>query len=282
MSNAKPAPITSSPRSPWRARFVDRVLERARSPADTRRGCRCSPARQPVAKPAIVSASITANGSSSIRTRSLNVPGSDSSALQIEVVRPHRLLRDGLPLHARSGTPRRRGRGASQSVTSRDRRRSGPSSTRAAERLVPAVRAIVLERRRIDEADAAEQPRASRAAPGVRVCGADDAPRDLGDDRRAAAPRRGTAERGRRSRAERQVRHAVARRAGRTPAGARSHRPRHGLRSTSRAPSAARSRASRPSARASRRAPSPADPAREVVADMRGPCGGRGSVENIA
>ena len=33
-------------------------------------------------KPAIVIPSITANGSPSISTRSLNVPGSDSSALQ--------------------------------------------------------------------------------------------------------------------------------------------------------------------------------------------------------
>jgi len=36
----------------------------------------------PVAKPSIVIDSTTANGSSSISTRSLNVPGSDSSALQ--------------------------------------------------------------------------------------------------------------------------------------------------------------------------------------------------------
>ncbi len=37
----------------------------------------------PMAKPAMVIASIKANGSSSMITRSLNVPGSDSSALQI-------------------------------------------------------------------------------------------------------------------------------------------------------------------------------------------------------
>ncbi len=42
------------------------------------------PRSHPVAYPAIVSASITANGSCSITTRSLNVPGSDSSALQMK------------------------------------------------------------------------------------------------------------------------------------------------------------------------------------------------------
>ncbi len=41
-----------------------------------------NPFSEPVANPAIVSASITENGSFSITTRSLNVPGSDSSALQ--------------------------------------------------------------------------------------------------------------------------------------------------------------------------------------------------------
>ena len=40
------------------------------------------PRSQPVAYPATVIASTTANGSSSISTRSLKVPGSDSSALQ--------------------------------------------------------------------------------------------------------------------------------------------------------------------------------------------------------
>ena len=40
------------------------------------------PRSAPVAIPQIVIASITANGSCSINTRSLNVPGSDSSALQ--------------------------------------------------------------------------------------------------------------------------------------------------------------------------------------------------------
>ena len=64
------------------ARACDRVLRAARARADTRRGCRCSRCSQPVAKPAIVIASTTANGSSSSSTRSLNVPGSDSSALQ--------------------------------------------------------------------------------------------------------------------------------------------------------------------------------------------------------
>ena len=43
-----------------------------------------NPFSEPVAYPAIVSDSRTANGSCSIRTRSLNVPGSDSSALQMK------------------------------------------------------------------------------------------------------------------------------------------------------------------------------------------------------
>ena len=60
----------------WRSRS-------APGPADTRRAGRGSPCSQPVAKPAIVIASISAKGSCSISTRSLKVPGSDSSALQI-------------------------------------------------------------------------------------------------------------------------------------------------------------------------------------------------------
>ena len=39
------------------------------------------PFDEPVAKPSIVIDSTTANGSNSMSTRSLNVPGSDSSAL---------------------------------------------------------------------------------------------------------------------------------------------------------------------------------------------------------
>ena len=46
-------------------------------------GKRGQPRSQPVAKPAIVIDSTTANGSPSRMTRSLNVPGSDSSALQM-------------------------------------------------------------------------------------------------------------------------------------------------------------------------------------------------------
>ena len=41
-----------------------------------------NPSSAPTAKPAIVIASMMTNGSSSMSTRSLNVPGSDSSALQ--------------------------------------------------------------------------------------------------------------------------------------------------------------------------------------------------------
>ena len=61
---------------------VDRVGEPLAAPAGTRRGCRGSRARSRWRSPAIVIASTMANGSSSISTRSLNVPGSDSSALQ--------------------------------------------------------------------------------------------------------------------------------------------------------------------------------------------------------
>ena len=64
-----------------RARLRDRVLQRARGRAGTRRGGRGSRARRPTANPSIVIASTSANGSSSRISRSLNVPGSDSSAL---------------------------------------------------------------------------------------------------------------------------------------------------------------------------------------------------------
>ena len=64
------------------ARRLDRRGRRAPRPRGTRRGCRGSPCEAPVANAAMVIASTVANGSPSSRTRSLNVPGSDSSALQ--------------------------------------------------------------------------------------------------------------------------------------------------------------------------------------------------------
>ena len=64
-----------------RARLVDRVGERARGRAGTRRGGRGSRARRRRRSRRSSSPRSSANGSSSRITRSLNVPGSDSSAL---------------------------------------------------------------------------------------------------------------------------------------------------------------------------------------------------------
>ena len=81
MSNAKPEPEDVGAEQAGSARRRDRV-------ADVRLGLRVLAADvevaavAPVANAAIVIASTTANGSPSSRTRSLNVPGSDSSALQ--------------------------------------------------------------------------------------------------------------------------------------------------------------------------------------------------------
>ena len=62
---------------------LDRVARCGRARAGTRRARRGSRARSRSRRRRSVIASTTANGSPSISTRSLNVPGSDSSALQI-------------------------------------------------------------------------------------------------------------------------------------------------------------------------------------------------------
>ena len=77
-----PSPMTSSPRKPRRRAGVDRVLQPARGAAGTRRGCRGSRARSRWRSRRSSSPRPAPNGSPSISTRSLNVPGSDSSALQ--------------------------------------------------------------------------------------------------------------------------------------------------------------------------------------------------------
>ena len=83
MSNENPCPRMSSPRKPAGARLGERVLEdRVRlrvlaAQVDEPVGAVGSVTR------AMVIASMTAYGSPSRSTRSLNVPGSDSSALQI-------------------------------------------------------------------------------------------------------------------------------------------------------------------------------------------------------
>ncbi len=81
MSKAKPEPSDVVARAapagePPRSRGPS-----ARRRAGTRRAGRGSRALAPVANASIVMPSMSANGSSSMSTRSLNVPGSDSSAL---------------------------------------------------------------------------------------------------------------------------------------------------------------------------------------------------------
>ena len=71
-----------SPSSPAPRGLVDRAAACARARAGTRRARRGSPSRSRSAKAAMVMASTIANGSPLRSTRSLNVPGSDSSALQ--------------------------------------------------------------------------------------------------------------------------------------------------------------------------------------------------------
>ena len=99
----------------------------------------------------------------------------------------------------------------------------GAERERACERLVAAMRAIVVEALRIRDADAAKQPRADprRSIRLVPVRG------------RTASPRQRTSRRSvscgaRRSASSRRGSHSGA--AGRARAGARSHWPRHGLR----------------------------------------------------
>ena len=103
-------------------------------------------------------------------TRSLNVPGSDSSALQIEIVRPR-----GLPATAShlppSETLRRRGPKSFESLTSR-MTPSGPSSN-AAQGRVAAVGPVVVEAPRVDLPDPAQK--AQRRVAGLRYGAGDPA-----------------------------------------------------------------------------------------------------------
>ena len=229
--------------------------------------------------------SISTNGSPSISIRSANVPESPSSALQTMNLRSpfasaavFHLMPVGNPAPPRP----RRPDCVTISIVA-----AGPISLRAREALQPAMRAIVIQRQRIDDAAAREgQPRlASRgtavppAAPGaacarrppacrhraVRKC-----PRPSPDHRRCG-PRRwppppsAPARTGRASRCappRRRPPGAAARRPHRHPAPARRHRAgrRHAC-VIVRAP--ARRRSARcPAGRAARRPASPTDRSR--------------------
>ena len=83
-----------------------------------------------------------------------------------EVVRPDRVARHRLPLRARSGTPRRRGRAAWR-PSLRAMTPCGPELDGPPQRVVAAVRAVVVEARGIDLPDAAQQPERAVAA-GLR------------------------------------------------------------------------------------------------------------------
>ncbi len=104
----------------------------------------------------MVIASISENGSPSMTARSLNVPGSDSSALQIEVVRAGGLARDGVPLDA--GRERRAAAAEQLRVLDLAQHALGPELEGAPQRRVAALRAVVVEARRAHAADAPQQP----------------------------------------------------------------------------------------------------------------------------
>ena len=146
-------------------------------------------------------------------------------------MRAHRRSRDRLPLAA--GRKRRAAAADELRVGDLPDHALGPERQRPAQRGVAAVRAIVVQACRIDDADAPQQPQSARLAArrGLRratvVRSASPAACGRGRPRRA---RVSTGDPSRRRR-ERPVGGCVARRAERAPPGARSHSPRHGLRS---------------------------------------------------
>ena len=100
---------------------------------------------------------MTAYGSDSITTRSLNVPGSDSSALQMKIVRMLELLGHGLPLDPGG----ERGAAATQQLRIGDLSEGLLRSQldRPPQRLVPVVGPVVVDRGRVDGPDATQQPK---------------------------------------------------------------------------------------------------------------------------
>ena len=104
--------------------------------------------------------SISANGSPSITTRSLNVPGLGLVGVADQVVRAGRLAGDGLPLDA----GRERGAAAAHQLRVLDLadHAVGAELDARAQRLVAAGGAVVVEADRVDAADARAAAAASR------------------------------------------------------------------------------------------------------------------------
>ena len=154
--------MSSSPRSPAVARLLRSRSRGGPRRAGTRRGCRRTPSSAPTANAAIAIDSTTANGSPSIRTRFLERAGLRLVGVADEVVRLGRPAARPPPTSGRSGTPRRRGRRARTAPTS-SMTCCGPIRAGPLERPEAAVGAVVVERGRVDDADARQEPEAGLA-----------------------------------------------------------------------------------------------------------------------
>ena len=142
----------------------------------------------------MVMPSMSANGSPSMSMRSENVPESPSSALQAMYFCAGRLVEHRLPLDA----GRKRGAAASAQARSRSRRARCPAAAWRAPRQsrIAAVRDVVVEVRRIDDAEArAGEPLLARE-PGMRSM---SPRRSAMRARRRASPRRAARARRRRA-----------------------------------------------------------------------------------
>ena len=126
---------------PARAGLLDGVPQPLRPPADIRRGCRCSPARAPSANAG--DRHRLDHGERILLHQHAVLEGAGLGFVGVadDVVRPDRLAGHRVPLAARWGRPRRRGPGASASVTSLITP-SGPICQRPAQRGVSASCAV--------------------------------------------------------------------------------------------------------------------------------------------
>ena len=155
----------SAPSRPAARAARDRAARCAPRPPGTRRGCRGSPCVAPVAKAAIVIASTIANGSPSRSDAVLERAGLGLVGVAHEVVRLGRLGGDRGPLAA----GREGGAAAAHELRGGDLGddRLRADLERPRQGRVAAVGAVVVEGRRIDDADAAEQA----ARPSRPACG---------------------------------------------------------------------------------------------------------------
>ena len=246
MSKDQPLPATSSPRRPAALACASAPSSRSRASGYSPRRYRY-PRDAPTANPSIVIASSSANGSSSRITRSLNVPGSDSSALQTTYFGVAGWA--ATAAHLRPVGNAAPPRPTSFAAVTASMTAGAPIVDRLRERLVPAGRAV---RARATSGPRDRRARAAAARP------ARPAARGRGSTRSArpalpGAPRgRAPVPRGpppRTSRACRRRSPAPSSSPNTSPpgsgpatvtsiAGARSHWPRHGLRSHVASPSA--------------------------------------------